>query len=66
VDITAAVAPGQTAQIQVLVAAIADPEKVGQFWQNAFSNVSFAAAALGTRGLTGSVFLESRASERHA
>ncbi|UCD51921.1 MAG: hypothetical protein JSW27_04645, partial [Phycisphaerales bacterium] len=63
VDITAAVTPGQTAQIRVLVAAIADAEKVGQFWQNAFSDVSFAEATLATRGLTGSVFLESRASE---
>jgi beta-galactosidase len=63
VDITSAVTPGQTAQIRVLVAAIADPEKVGQFWQNAFSNVSFTTVALETRGLTGSVFLESRVSE---
>lgn len=63
VDITSAVTPGKMAQIRVLVAAIADPEKVGQFWQNAFSDVSFTAATLETRGLTGSVFLESRASE---
>lgn len=62
VDITKAVTPGQTAQIRVLVAAIADPEKVGSFWQNAFANVSYASAALETRGLTGSVALESRAS----
>ncbi len=63
VDITPAVTPGQTAEIRVLVAALADPEKVGQFWQNALSNVSYASARLQTRGLTGSVFLESHASE---
>ncbi len=63
VDITHVVMPGQTAQIRVLVAAIADPEKVGQFWQSALSNVSYTSAGLETRGLTGSVFLESRSSE---
>ncbi|MHB1033739.1 MAG: sugar-binding domain-containing protein [Pirellulales bacterium] len=63
VDITSAVTPGKTAQIRLLVAAIADPEKVGDFWQNALSNVSYRSAGLETRGLTGSVFLESRASE---
>jgi beta-galactosidase len=63
VDITSAVTPGQTADVHVLVAAIADAEQVGTFWQNAFSNVSYAAASLRSRGLTGSVFLESRASE---
>jgi len=63
VDITHAVRPGQTADIRVLVAAIADAEQVGSFWQNAFSNVTYSAATLKTRGLTGSVFLESRASE---
>ncbi len=63
VDITPAVTPGQTAQVRVLVAAIADPEKVGQFWQNALSNVTYTSARLETRGLTGSVFLESRCSE---
>jgi beta-galactosidase len=63
VDITPAVTPGQTAQIRVLVAAIADPEKVGQFWQNAFSDVTYTPARLRTRGLTGSVFLESRCSK---
>jgi beta-galactosidase len=62
VDITSAVAPGQTAQIRVLVAAITDAEKVGQFWQNAFSNVTYTSARLRSRGLTGSVFLESRRS----
>ncbi len=56
VDITSAVAPGQTAKIRVLVAAIADAEQVGTFWQNAFMNVSYAAARLRARGLTGSVF----------
>ena len=40
VDITAAVTPGQTADIRVLVAAIADPDKVGTFWQNALSRTS--------------------------
>src|SRR6185437_9999729 len=55
--------PGQTAGIRLLVAAIADPEKVGTFWQNALSNdVSYASSRLETRGLTGSVFLESRSS----
>jgi beta-galactosidase len=64
VDITRAVKPGQTADIRVLVAAIADAEKVGTFWQNALSDtVSFSPAVLKTRGLTGSVFLESRSSE---
>jgi beta-galactosidase len=62
VDITAAVTPGKTAVIRVLVAAIADPEQVGTFWQNAFMNVTYTAASLRSRGLTGSVFLESRAS----
>jgi beta-galactosidase len=63
VDITSAVTPGQTADMRVLVAAIADAEQVGTFWQNAFSNVSYTAASLRARGLTGGVFLESRASE---
>jgi len=63
VDITPEVTPGQTAHIRVLVAAIADPEKVGQFWQNALSSVSYTSARVETRGLTGSVFLESRCSE---
>jgi beta-galactosidase len=63
VDITSAVTPGQTADVRVLVAAIADAEQVGTFWQNAFSNVSYTAASLRSRGLTGSVFLESRSSE---
>jgi len=63
VDITSAVKPGQTAAVRVLVAAIADAEQVGTFWQNAFMNVSYSAASLRSRGLTGSVFLESRSSE---
>jgi beta-galactosidase len=63
VDITQAVTPGERADIRLLVAAIADPEKVGNFWQNAFSSVSYASARLESRGLTGSVFLESRSSE---
>jgi beta-galactosidase len=64
VDITSAVKPGQTADLRVLVAAIADAEKVGTFWQNALSDtVSFSSAELKTRGLTGSVFLESRSSK---
>jgi beta-galactosidase len=63
VDITAAVKPGQMANVQVLVAAIADAEQVGTFWQNAFSDVSYAAASLKSRGLTRSVFLESRCTE---
>jgi beta-galactosidase len=63
VDITSAVTPGKTADIRLLVAAIADPEKVGSFWQNALSNVFYTSAGLETRGLTGSVFLESRQSE---
>jgi beta-galactosidase len=65
VDITRAVTPGKTANIRVLVAAIADSEKVGNFWQNAFMNVTYTAVELKTRGLTGSVFLESRSSEAH-
>ena len=63
VDITRAVTPGKTADIRLLVAAIADAEKVGDFWQNALSSVSYRSARLETRGLTGSVFLESRSSE---
>ncbi|MCX6905154.1 MAG: beta-galactosidase, partial [Verrucomicrobia bacterium] len=47
----------------MLVAAIADAEQVGTFWQNAFMNVSYTAASLKSRGLTGNVFLESRSSE---
>jgi beta-galactosidase len=64
VDVTAAVKPGQVATIRVLVAAIADAEKVGTFWQSALSDtVSYSSARLKTRGLTGSVYLESRATE---
>ena len=63
VDITRAVTPGKTADIRLLVAAIADPEKVGNFWQNALSSVSYTSAGLETRGLTGNVVLESRSSE---
>ena len=63
VDITRAATPGKMAEIRLLVAAIADPEKVGEFWQNALSNVSYKSSRLQTRGLTGSVFLESRASD---
>jgi hypothetical protein len=64
VDVTAAVKPGQMATIRVLVAAIGDAEKVGTFWQNALSDtVSYSSAQLKTRGLTGSVVLESRAAE---
>lgn len=62
VDITSAVTPGRTVEVRVLVAAIADAEQVGTFWQNAFSNVSYTAASLRSRGLTGGVFLESRTS----
>jgi len=63
VDITRAATPGKTTEIRLLVAAIADPEKVGEFWQTALRRVSYRSATLQTRGLTGSVFLESRASE---
>jgi len=63
VDITSAVTPGQTATVRVLVAAIADKQEVGHFWQNAFMDVSYSPARLATRGLTGNVTLESRASE---
>lgn len=63
-DITKAIKPGQMATIRVQVAAIADAQKVGTFWQNALSDaVTFSSARLKTRGLTGSVFLESRASK---
>jgi beta-galactosidase len=65
VDITRAVTPGQTANVQVLVAAIADSQMVGHFWQNAFMAVTYSAAKLRTRGLTGSVYLESRSSAAH-
>ena len=64
VDITSAVTPGQIANVRVLVAAIADAEQVGTFWQNALSTtVTFSSASLRSRGLAGSVFLESRSSE---
>ncbi|HLK59773.1 MAG TPA: hypothetical protein VKU00_24645 [Chthonomonadaceae bacterium] len=63
VDITQAVTPGRMADIRILVAAVADQDKVGSFWQNAFQAVTYASAALATRGLTRSVFLESRSSE---
>jgi beta-galactosidase len=64
VDITSAVKPGQTADVRVLVAAIADAEKVGTFWQSALSaTVTFSSAGLRTRGLAGRVYLESRSSE---
>jgi len=65
VDITSAVKSGQTADVRVLVAAIADSEQVGSFWQNAFMNVTYSAARLATRGLIGSVYLENRPSEAH-
>src|SRR5208337_1578309 len=65
VDITRAVTPGETADIRLLVAAIADSGMVGHFWQNAFMDVTYTAARLATRGLTGSVYLESRLSEGH-
>ena len=65
VDITPAVTPGETADIRLLVAAIADSGMVGHFWQNAFMDVTYTAARLATRGLTGSVYLESRLSEGH-
>ncbi len=64
VDITTAVTPGKTADIRVLVAAIADAAKVGNFWQNALSaTVTYSSAGLKSRGLTGGVYLESRSSE---
>jgi beta-galactosidase len=64
VDITPAVTPGQIANVRVLVAAIADPEQVGTFWQNALSSeITFSPALIRSRGLTGNVFLECRASE---
>ncbi len=63
VDITRAATPGKTADIRVLVLASADADKVGTFWQNALSTtVSYSSAGLKARGLTGSVFLESRSS----
>jgi beta-galactosidase len=65
VDITRAVTPGQTANVQVLVAAIPDAGLVGIFMQNAFLDVNYSAAKLKTRGLTGNVYLESRSSEAH-
>jgi beta-galactosidase len=65
VDITKAVTPGQTADVRVLVAAIADSEMVGHFMQNAFMDVTYTRAQLATRGLIGDVYLESRASDPH-
>ena len=65
VDITGDVTPGQTANVRVLVAATPDAEMVGDFWQNAFMEVTYSAARLRARGLIGSVFLESRTSDPH-
>ena len=65
VDITSAVTPGQTANVRVLVVATPDAEMVGDFWQNAFMEVTYSAARLRTRGLIGNVFLESRSSDPH-
>ncbi len=65
VDITGVVTPGQTANVRVLVIATADSEMVGDFWQNAFIEVTYRAARLRTRGLIGSVYLESRSSDPH-
>ncbi len=65
VDITKAVTPGRTAEIQVLVAAIPNVELAGSFWQNAFMAVTYSKAQLATRGLTGNVYLESRASNAY-
>jgi beta-galactosidase len=66
VDITSTVKAGETANVRVLVAAIADAEQVGTFWQNALSStVTFSSGSLKSRGLAGNVFLETRASEAH-
>ena len=65
VDITSAVKPGQMANVHVLVVATPDAEMVGDFWQNAFMEVTYNAARLGTRGLIGSVYLVSRSSDPH-
>lgn len=65
VDITDAVTPGKTAIVRVLVIATPDSEMVGDFWQNAFMEVTYRAARLRTRGLIGSVYLESRSSDPH-
>jgi hypothetical protein len=47
VDVTSAVTPGQMAEVRVLVAAIADAEQAGTFWQNALSStVTFTSASL--------------------
>lgn len=64
VDITQAVTPGQTADVRVLVAVIPDSEMVGQFLGNA-TNVTYSAPEITTRGLIGSVYLESRSSGPH-
>ena len=65
VDITGAVTAGQTVNVRLLVAATPDEELVGDFWQNAFMEVTYSAARLRARGLIGSVYLESRASDPH-
>ncbi len=65
VDITSAVTPGQTANVRVLVIATPDSEMVGDFWQNAFMEVTYRAARLRARGLIGRVYLESRSSDPH-
>ena len=65
VDITSAVKPGKTANVRVLVIATPDAEMVGDFWQNAFMEVTYKAARLKARGLIGSVYLESRSSDPH-
>jgi beta-galactosidase len=62
VDVTSAVFCGRLNLIQIQVAATADAETARQFWQNAFGEVSYSPSNLETRGLTGSVYLESRSS----
>ncbi len=60
VDITQAVQPGKTAELQVLVLAETDGKKVRQFMETATAQVSVRAATLASRGITDDVILCSR------
>lgn len=60
VDITEAVTPGETANLEVRVVATTDAEEVLNFMATADSQVFKEKAKLNTRGLIGEVFLERR------
>lgn len=60
VDITEAVTPGETANLEVRVVATTDAEEVLRFMATAESQVFKDKAKLNTRGIIGEVFLERR------